>query len=259
MWKPIIWTGKIFQIITVLLSSSLCTGLFVPINNTIVDLRILNTMNMKMHTYDLLAALFIILATGGISSVCAKPLAPPNDPNQSITYWKPYTIPAAKDPLVAQTQEVFAVLLRAWNSSHLEPSLYVVNSAAGPWAASLADGNILLSRAAIETCMSFGKDRAEHLLAFILAHELAHQRSDDLWHQRFFRLIGNHAPDIKQKMLQGLQLNGQLWTDVAQKEAQADYDSLIMMSSEGYDPYQILDKRIFSPRGWKIFGGIPAN
>ncbi len=174
-----------------------------------------------------------------------KPLAPPDDPTQSITYWKPHTIPAEKDPLVAQTQAVFSVLLRAWDSSRPEPSLYVVDSAAGPWAASLADGNILLSRAAIETCMRFGKDRAEHLLAFVLAHELAHQRSDDLWHQRFFRLIGNQTPEIKNKMLRGLQLNNKLWANVAQKEAQADHDSLILMSSVGYDPYQILDKKDF--------------
>jgi len=179
------------------------------------------------------------------SSAWAKSVVPPDDPRQSITYWKPHTISADKDPLVAKTQAVFSVLLRAWDSSRLEPTLYVVDSVAGPWAASLSDGNILLSRAAIKASMKFGDERAEHLLAFILAHELAHQRSDDLWHQRFFRLIGNQAPEIKRKMLRGLKTDSKLWINVAQKEVQADRDGLIMMSSVGYDPYQILDKKDF--------------
>jgi hypothetical protein len=120
-----------------------------------------------------------------------------------------------------------------------------VDSTAGPWAASLADGNILLSRAAIEACSHFGHDRADHLLAFVLAHELAHQRADDLWHQRFFRLVGNQSPESAKKMLRGLQMDDKLVTNIEQKEAQADHDGLIMMASVGYDPYQILDKKDF--------------
>jgi len=174
-----------------------------------------------------------------------KSLAPPADPTQSITYWKPHTISPRHDPLVEKAQDIFSVLLRAWDSSRLEPSLYVVESTAGPWAASLADGNILLSRAAIEACQNFGKERAEHLLAFVLAHELAHQRADDLWHQRFFRLVGNQTPESAQKMLRGLQMDDKLLTNIEQKEAQADHDGLIMMTSVGYDPYQIFDKKDF--------------
>jgi hypothetical protein len=94
-----------------------------------------------------------------------KSLAPPADPTQSITYWKPHTLSPRHDALVAKAQGIFSVLLRAWDNSRLEPSLFVVDSTAGPWAASLADGNILLSRAAIEACSHFGHDRADHLLA----------------------------------------------------------------------------------------------
>lgn len=175
----------------------------------------------------------------------AKALAPPDDPTQSISYWRQHTISADTDSLAAMANGVFEVLLRAWDSSRLEPGLYVVKSTAGPWAASLADGNILLSRAAIETCLKFGKHRAEHLLAFILAHELAHQRSDDLWHQRFFRLIGNQGHDVKKLIFRELQSDQKIWTEVGQKETQADHDGLIMMSSVGYDPYQVLDKKDF--------------
>lgn len=189
--------------------------------------------------------LLICLLPAVSSTAWAKSLVPPEDPSQSIAYWKPHIITADNDPQVAKTQAVFSVLLRAWDSSRVEPNLYVVKSSAGPWAASLADGNILMSRDAIKTCMRFGDERAEHLLAFVLAHELAHQRSDDLWHQRFFRMVGNHSPEVKKKMLSGLELDNSYLATVAQKEAQADHDSLIMMSSVGYDPYTVLDKKDF--------------
>lgn len=217
---------------------------------------------MKYHNHMKLITIFrdtksrlVLLARHSIYAIIvsffiagalhAETLIPPDDPSQSITYWKPHTLSAEQDPLVAQAQSVFSVLLRAWDSSRLEPSLYVVDSSAGPWAASLADGNILLSRSAIESCLSFGEHRAEHLLAFILAHELAHQRSDDLWHQRFFRVIDKQSPETKQKLLHGLQLNQELFADLEQTEAQADHDGLIMMGSVGFDPYQILDQKDF--------------
>ena len=175
----------------------------------------------------------------------ADSLVPPDDPRQSITYWKSHTISADSDPQVRQTHDIFNVLLRAWDRSRLDPGLYVVRSEAGPWAASLADGNILLSRKAIEICMQYGDARGEHLLAFVLAHELAHQRADDLWHQRFFRMVGTQSPSAQQHIMRGLSLGAQQIQQLEQKEAQADHDGLILMSSVGYDPYQVLDKKDF--------------
>ena len=191
----------------------------------------------------LLSVLLAAVLYSGLVSADSRSVSPPADPRQSINYWKAHSIPADSDPLVQTSQSIFSVLLRGWDSSRLEPGLYVVESASGAWAASLADGNILLSRAAIDTCMSFGEQRGENLLAFVLAHELAHQRSDDLWHQRFFRMIGEHNPESRQKMMRGLQLDDTRLSDIEQKEAQADHDGLILMASVGYDPYQILDDR----------------
>ncbi|HEX5636368.1 MAG TPA: hypothetical protein VFY78_04720, partial [Gammaproteobacteria bacterium] len=169
----------------------------------------------------------------------------PDDPRQSITYWKDHTVSARQDAQVARTHEVFSVLLRGWDSSRLEPGLYVVNSTAGAWAASLADGNILLSRQAIDACMRYGTQRGEHLLAFVLAHELAHQRANDLWHQRFFRMVGTQSQKDQTSMLRGMNLDADQLQQMEQKEAQADHDGLILMSSVGYDPYQVLDKKDF--------------
>ncbi|MBI3187444.1 MAG: hypothetical protein HYZ31_06245, partial [Gammaproteobacteria bacterium] len=131
------------------------------------------------------------------------------------------------------------------DSSRLEPGLYVVNATAGAWAASLADGNILLSRQAIDACMRYGTQRGEHLLAFVLAHELAHQRANDLWHQRFFRMVGTQSQKDQTSMLRGMNLDADQLQQMEQKEAQADHDGLILMSSVGYDPYQVLDKKDF--------------
>ena len=174
----------------------------------------------------------------------SRSLIPPADPTQSITYWKKYALDDDSE-LVQLSQQVFSVLLRAWDQSRIEPGLYVVESDSGAWAASLADGNILLSKQAIKTCLSFGRQRGEHLLAFVLAHELAHQRADDLWHQRFFRMIGTQSAESQQKMMSGLELDTELLAQLEQKEAQADHDGLVLMSSVGFDAYQIINDKDF--------------
>lgn len=195
-----------------------------------------------MTLTGLLLVLTLAMPSG---PVFAQSLDPPLDPTQSITYWKPHVVTAAGDPEVARAHAVFDVLLRAWDWTRLEPSLYVVDAAASPWAASLADGSILLTLSALRTILGFGHERGEHLLAFVLAHELAHQRSDDLWHQRFFRLIGHQDPALSKQMASTLTPNAEMLADLAEKEAQADHDGLLMMASVGYDPYQIVDKKDF--------------
>ncbi|VAW92049.1 hypothetical protein MNBD_GAMMA22-2321 [hydrothermal vent metagenome] len=200
-------------------------------------------MSYSKQQQTILFLLVSLLLNGLLmKAVEAKSIQPPEDPSQSITYWKPHTISVVDDPLVAETQTVFSVLLRAWDSTRIEPTLYIVNSSAGPWAASLSDGNILMSRDAIVSVKKFGELRAKHLLAFILAHELSHQRSDDLWHQRFFRLIGKKNTALSNKILNKMELNKNFFDNVAEKEIQADHDSLLMMNSVGFDPYQVLDK-----------------
>ena len=174
-------------------------------------------------------------------------LLPPDDPRQSIAYWKTHAMYAADDDDIRIAENIFARLLRAWDNSRVEPGLTVVRSNGAAWAASLADGNILLSRQAIDASFKFGRQRGEHLLAFVLAHELAHQRSDDLWHQRFFRSMRNQDQKDLQLMLNGLPMETDAIADIEQKEIQADHDGLIMMSSVGFDPWQVLaDKDFFT-------------
>lgn len=174
----------------------------------------------------------------------AAPLVPPTDASQSINYWKPHVIKPGHDKEVAKAHQVFSRLLRTWDGARIEPSLYVVKSDSGPWAASLLDGNILLSYQAIKICNRFGKAQAQDLLAFVLAHELAHQRSNDLWHQKFFRLAGSQAPSVRRQLLKGID-NLKAVKTLERREAQADIDGLTIMSVVGYDPFRIVDKRDF--------------
>ena len=180
-----------------------------------------------------------------LASAACWPVAVPDDPSESIRYWKPQVIAPSDDAQVANTHRLFQQLLGAWDISRVEPSLNVIRGSNGPWAASLADGNILLSRAAIDTCMSFGEQRGKHLLAFILAHELAHQKGNDLWHQQFFRLIGNQSSERTAAIKHDLAIDTHQIAKLESLEAQADLDAVVMMASVGYDPYQIVKDKDF--------------
>ena len=209
--------------------------------------------------------IFCLLTTcwallGYAQSVHAQSVVPPADHTQSIVYWQPFVIAPSQDSRVAEAQRIFSVLLRAWDITRLEPALHVVASSEGPWAASLADGNILLSRAAIDACFQFGRTRAPHLLAFVLAHELAHQRADDLWHLKFFRLAGGQTSSLQARLVEGLELNDSLVKDIGKREARADHDGLVLMSSVGFDPYQIIDdKDFFTAWVESVWGGSCAS
>ncbi len=196
-------------------------------------------MTMSKLWFLLVAVLAMVLGGGAWGAN----LVPPEDPRQSITYWKPHTLAPDTDADVALAYEVFDTLLRTWDDARVTPNLFVVVSDNGPWAASLADGNILLSRSAIDICKHYGRQQAAHLLAFVLAHELAHQRADDMWHYKFFRLAGAQVPQVQQQMLRGLSADD--LADLERREAQADHDGLMMMSIVGYDPNQVVQGKDF--------------
>lgn len=202
-------------------------------------------MNNFVHLPKYLSIKPVITVLMVLWTTQAWSLSVPDDPSQSIHYWKPQVINPASDAQVKRTHDLFSHLLGAWDISRIEPTLNVVKDSSGPWAASLADGNILLSRTAIDICLSFGKQRGEHLLAFILAHELAHQKSNDLWHQQFFRLIGNQTKAVTDEIKRGLSINVNQVAQLESLEVQADLDAVVMMASVGYDPYQIIKDNNF--------------
>jgi len=189
------------------------------------------------------ALLLFITATAFVAETAIA--APAGVDSESTRYWKPYVITPEQDQRVAKVQAIFQRLLRAWDSTRVEPVLYVVKSGDGPWAASLDDGSVLLSSEALVAKPMLDGETGDDRLAFVLAHELAHQRAGHLWHRQFFRLAGAQPPEARRKMLAGLQSGTQDWAALEDKEAQADHDGLVLMSVVGFNPFSIVDKEDF--------------
>jgi tetratricopeptide (TPR) repeat protein len=190
------------------------------------------------------------------SSVWAATSSHAERPEESITYWKPFEVLPSEDKKVALADEVFQQLLLGWEETRIAPQLHVVRSDGGPWAASLDDGTVLLSLDAIDICLNdsslMGRDR----VAFVLAHELAHQRADHLWHRRFFRMAGRQPPQVKGRMLGGISFSQLEVADLEAKETQADREGLFMMAMLGFDPYSVVGEgtRFFSEWIESIWG-----
>lgn len=174
-------------------------------------------------------------------------VAPPVNPQESITYWKPFVVPPDADVRVALAHRVFRRVLVGWDGPRIAPRLHVVRSSRGPWAASLEDGTILLSRDALDFCLDPGPG-GEDRLAFVLAHELSHQRSDDLWHRRFFRLAGAQAPELRDRLVSGLDAHAMEVTELEEKESKADRDALVLMALVGFDPGRVVEGGDFFTR-----------
>ena len=183
------------------------------------------------HSFIFALGLAVIFAL-----VVPKTARANNDPSQFIGYWQNRVVAADANEQTQLAHQVFDRLLQAWDLSRVEPNLHVVK-AAGPWAASLADGNILITEQALDFALQGDSVAGKHQLAFILAHELAHQRSEDLWHLRFHRLIGNQSPETQSQVLEGLSTNPK---EIEKAEAQADQQAVVLMAAVGYAPGVIL-------------------
>jgi hypothetical protein len=174
--------------------------------------------------------LLVMLST----PLLAQSMRLPDDGRERIQYWLPHVV-AQSQPLVERTHRVYARLLQVWDQARVEPILKVVESNDGPWAASLADGHILVSYSALQTIEKINSAQFEDLVAFVLAHELAHQRADDLWHYRFFR----------SKSGQPVQLAKQDIGQLALQESQADHDGIKMMTVVGFNPATVVAENDF--------------
>jgi tetratricopeptide (TPR) repeat protein len=215
--------------------------LFIKIQKPAVSLSI----QFKSYYRQTMNKIFLLLVLFSAPTLAQDQPLLPGASSQFISFWKSHVLTAQQDARVALADDVFKRLLRGWDSSRLEPALYVVDSDAGPWAASLVDGNILLSARALDAIDSFGPQRARHLLAFVLAHELAHQRADDLWQHRFFRQRKHKSDDAQQVLLATQAFDQRALEDMEQKEQRADHDGLILMASVGFNPYQVVGSKDF--------------
>ncbi|MDH5730319.1 MAG: hypothetical protein OEZ58_15085 [Gammaproteobacteria bacterium] len=192
---------------------------------------------LKLRNIGNLKQLLFILLMGVGANLCAQE-------SNSLSAWKSRVIDPVGHPQVQLAQQVFSRLLRTWRAYRVEPRLAVVRSDRGLWAASLENGDILLSESALTFIAQFPRSQQRHLLAFIFAHEIAHQQANDLWHYQFFRLDDTQGSNQTFVALQQLEQAA-----IAAKEAQADYDALLIMAAVGFDPIQVYAHNQFL-RAW---------
>jgi len=167
-------------------------------------------------------------------------VTPPQDP-ESISYWRSLAITPLESQDVALAHSIYQRLLQAWDITRIPPALYVVPSEnARPSAESLADGTIILSQDAITFSLRSGGQHGEDYLAFVLAHELAHQRSDDLWRKKNRRLEGGLGSVSGKRSVSGSTLL-ETPEQLENKEIRADQEGVMMMALVGFDPNAVIN------------------
>ena len=95
------------------------------------------------------------------------------------------------DPRV---QEVFTVFEKVKNVADIVvsriPRLFIIDTAAEPYAIALPDGAIIINRKTLDICYSdVDEQKAFQRLAYILGHELAHLSNNDFLHREVFRVL----------------------------------------------------------------------
>lgn len=167
-----------------------------------------------------------------LTSVQAQWHRNPNATTETLKYWQKKALAEDANAGTVLAHQVFARLLATWDSPRLPPRFAVVDAGKTIWAASLDDGAIVLSRAAVNLIVDADAQRASARMAFVVAHELAHQRADHLWEKRFFRLSEQDgAASPRDNLTATNEASNRL-----DKEHQADADAVVLMALVGYDP-----------------------
>ena len=152
--------------------------------------------------------------------------------------------------LVSRSREVFARVLTASDRrAGLEPSFHVISYDGLPWAQSLADSSILLTRKAVEFCYrGRSPEEGDARLAFVLGHELAHQFNGDFWEYRFLRSASNEKGGVQVfQDVRSAARNPDTWLA---RELQADQYGVVYAALAGFDSDIVVseDKSFF--RQW---------
>ncbi|MEK6691750.1 MAG: tetratricopeptide repeat protein [Nitrospirota bacterium] len=141
-----------------------------------------------------------------------------------------------------RAQEVFnRVLAAADKRVGIEPALYIINYDGTPWAQSLADGSIILTKKGLEFCYkNQSPEEGDARLAFVIGHELAHQFNGDFWEYRFLR-TAEESKDGMQAFqdIKELAKNREM---LLAKELQADQYGIIYSALAGYKTDAIVSK-----------------
>src|SRR5215831_3496232 len=167
---------------------------------------------------------------------------------ERIEYWRTTyeELKATADPRAAKAQTIFARLVQvAGTRPGVVPRLFIATR--DPWdlalPIALPDGWIILSKGVLEICYR-EPARGDDRLAFVLAHELAHQLHDDFWHMRFFQAfeaVRAHTP-VAPAFLDEMRQRTTTTEHVLTRELQADERGLIYAAMAGFNPQAIVSE-----------------
>lgn len=169
------------------------------------------------------------------------------DPRERIFFWKNnYTeLSSDTDSRVIIAQDIFSKLVKIsgrWQSQ--EPKLFIIKE--NPYnitlPIALPDGWIVLSKKVLDIC--FGeKQFALDRLAFVLAHELSHHRSDDFWHIKFFQALQSptHKSIQDQNVINSLKSLARHSDEILATELRADELAIVYMLMAGFDTDAIVN------------------
>ena len=192
---------------------------------------------MYRFSYLLLIFIVTLAATSQVRS------AIPN-PKERIDFWQENYTALTKydDKRVDRAYRIFKRIVKvAGNRPGVEPRLQIIKEDPHNMALpiSIPDGWIILSKNVLDICYR-DNDKGDSRLAFVLAHEIAHQLEDDFWHMKFFQAMqASQAKD--QKIVGELQKIVKDSDRILAKELRADELGIIYTMMAGYDVSAIID------------------
>jgi tetratricopeptide (TPR) repeat protein len=161
------------------------------------------------------------------------------DPRTRIDYWQNNynELLPEDDPRAGRAHEIFKrVLNAAGKRPGVIPRLFIVRneSAYIPLAFAIPDGGIIISKKVLDICYA-DEECGDDRLAFILAHEIAHQLKDDFWHMRFFEAVELSKKGEEKPILDSVKVIAKMTDHVLAKELQADEYGIIYASMAGFN------------------------
>lgn len=178
------------------------------------------------------------------------------NPQERLDYWRNNyeELSATDDPRVARAHAIFKRILdAAGKKPGVVPRLFIIKH--DPLHVSLPiaipDGAIILSQGTLDICYrdpAHGDDR----LAFVLAHEIAHQLKDDFWHMKFFQALAASQAQSANQSLEEIRRIISATDEIWAKELQADEYGIVYASMAGFNSHTIVteDHRVNFFQEW---------
>ena len=196
----------------------------------------------RINPFILLFTIFLLLPLKAVALL--------SDDKGSRGYWlaRYGEIRPESNPLSRRAHDVFRKVLKASDRRKgIDPELIIINYSGSPWAQSLVDGTIILTKNALEFSYRDGDlDAGDSRLAFVIGHELAHQFNGDFWHYLFFQATEAVGME-KTKAFYEIRDIVKSSENLLVKELQADQYGVIYASVAGYDVDSVVsrDKNLF--------------